>query len=77
MPLPIPWKSGKQSPVPYPFGLSPIYSRIGDLDQITILGIQDCIGWEPRIVALVLPGMVGGLEASGTEASLVVIITKE
>ena len=77
MHLPIPWKSGNQSPVLSPFGLSLISSHIGDLGRITTIGTLVCIGWVQRMLALVLPVMVGDLEASETEASLVVIIIKE
>ena len=64
MPLPIPWKSGKQSPVPFPFGLNPTYSRIGHPPLIIILGIQVYIGWVRPIVVLVLPVTGGDLEDS-------------
>ena len=60
--LPIPWKSGKQSQAPFQFGLSLISSHIGDLDQITIIGILVCTGWVQRMLALVLPVMGGDLE---------------
>ena len=77
MPLPTPWKSGNQSPVLSPFGLSLISSHIGDLGRITTIGTLVCIGWVQLMLALVLPVMAGDFEASGTEASLVAIITKE